>query len=140
AVQLADANLAQDLRVVAHHAAGIELDLDAAARALLDLGGSGAHFPHPVRAVRRARRDLELAARRGRDHAAGADEQRGQLQNASQDVALRHQKYSFEDARSCSASSFASTLNSVNPGASTGASSTSASNRSCSSWSKTSRA
>ena len=135
ALQLADANLPQHLRVVAHDAAGVELEHHAAAGALVDLLGPGAHLLHPARAVGRDGRDLDVDGVR---RTCGEREHRGEQQpcrppRAVCCPAVSHQKYSFELASRVCASCFANTLNSVNSGASTGASNTSVSKRSCSS-------
>src|SRR5690606_158643 len=58
--ELTDADLAQHLGVVALHAARIELDRDAAVRALANGLRSGAHLREPMRAVGSDSRDLEL--------------------------------------------------------------------------------
>jgi hypothetical protein len=60
ALQLTDANLAQDLRVVAHDAAGIELDRYAAVGSTGHLFGAGAHLLHPARAVGGDGGDLDV--------------------------------------------------------------------------------
>ena len=87
-MNLPDAHPAQHLRVVAHDAPGIKLERCPPVGPFLDQFGTGAHLPHPGRAVRCDGCELELDS--GRCHGEQAcRDQRCKLQPAMQAGAVR---------------------------------------------------